>query len=143
MSETNNPISIDDGIPEVSFNVEVAQVIQTPVDDTLSIAGMSADAKATGDAINAAKAELQEEIDAVDTDIDAVPGTIFPVGSIYISTSSSPPTFGGENWQWQEILLPVTYGDLMSGARNYTAVGEETPGTLHLWLRLPDAEVSA
>lgn len=143
MSETNNPISIDDGIPEVSFNVEVAQVIQTPVDDTLSIAGMAADAKATGDAINAAKAELQEEIDAVDTDIDAVPGTIFPVGSIYISTSSSPPTFGGANWQWQEILIPVTYGDLMSGARNYSSVGAETPGTLHLWLRLPDAEVNA
>ena len=145
MSEINNntPASIDDGIPEVSFDVEVAQVIQTPVDTTLTIAGMAADAKATGDAINAAKAELQEEIDAIDTGVDSVPGKLFPVGSIYVTTSATAPTFGGANWQWQEILLPVTYGDLMSGARSYSAVGAETPGTIHFWLRLPDAEVSA
>lgn len=144
MSENNNtPASIDEGIPEVSFEVEVSNVIQTPVDDTLSIEGMAADAKATGDAIDAAKAELQEEIDAIDTDVSGVYGRIFPVGSIYVSTSATAPTFGGSNWNWQEILLPVTYGDLMSGARDYTAVGEETPGTVHFWLRIADTEVSA
>ena len=134
MSELNNtPV---DGIPEVTFEVEVSNVVQTPVDDTLSIAGMAADAKATGDAIDAAKNELQEEIDAIDTDVSGV-------GSIYVSTSATAPTFGESNWNWQEILMPVTYGDLMSGARDYTEVGTETPGKVHFWLRIADTEVSA
>lgn len=141
MSELNNTPA--DGVPEVTFEVEVSNVVQTPVDDTLSIAGMAADAKATGDAIDAAKAELQEEIDAIDTGVDSVPGQLFPVGSIYVTTSATAPTFGGTNWRWKEILLPVTYGDLMSGARDYADVGDETPGTVHFWLRIADAEVSA
>ena len=78
MSEINNTPA--DGIPEVTFEVEVSNVVQTPVDDTLSIAGMAADAKATGDAIVAAKAELQEEIDAIDTDVSGVYGRMFPSG---------------------------------------------------------------
>ena len=139
MSEVNST----EGIPEVDFQIEVSNVVQTPVDDTLSIEGMAADAKATGDAIDAAKAELQEEIDAVDADVDAVYGKLFPVGSIYVSTSATAPTFGASNWNWQEILLPVTYGDLMSGARDYAAVGTEEPGNVHFWLRVADTEVSA
>lgn len=136
MSEINNT-------PEVEFQIEVSNNVQTPVDDTLSIEGMAADAKATGEAIDAAKAELQEEIDAIDADIDIVYGNLFPIGSIYVSTSATAPTFGASNWQWQEILMPVTYGDLMSGARDYADVGDETPGTVHFWLRIADAEVSA
>lgn len=138
MSEINNntPASIDDGIPEVNFELEVSNVIQTPVDDTLSIEGMAADAKATGDAIAAAKAELQEEIDAVDTGVDSVPGRLFPVGAIYVSTSATAPTFGGETWEWTEILLPVKFGDLMDGTRSYAAKGAGvTAGTVHFWLR--------
>ena len=146
MSEVNNntPASIDDGIPEVDFTLEVSNVIQTPVDDTLSIEGMAADAKATGDAIDAAKAELQEEIDSLDTGVDSVPGKLFPVGSIYVSTSATAPTFGGANWNWQEIKIPMTWGDLEDGTRSYQAMGEsDTPGTLHFWLRIADTEVSA
>lgn len=141
MSEINNTPA--DGIPEVTFEVEVSNVVQTPVDDTLSIEGMAADAKATGEAIDAAKNELQEEIDAIDTDVSGIYGRMFPVGSIYVSTSATAPTFGEANWNWQEILMPVTYGDLMSGARDYAEVGTETPGTVHFWLRLADTEVSA
>jgi hypothetical protein len=136
MSEVNNT-------PEVEFQIEVANTVQTPVDDTLSIEGMAADAKATGEAIDAAKAELQEEIDAIDADIGGIYGELFPVGSIYVSTSATAPTFGAANWNWQEILMPVTYGDLMSGARNYESVGEDEPGTVHFWLRIADTEVSA
>ena len=138
MSENtpNTPNSIDDGIPEVNFGVQVSQVVQAPIDDTLTIAGMAADAKATGDAINAAKAELQEEIDAIDTGVDSVPGKLFPVGAIYVSTSSSAPTFGGATWTWQEIMIPTTWGDLEDGSRSYQAKAEgDTPGTLHFWLR--------
>ena len=147
MSEVNNPEvtspeSIEDGIPEVTFTLQVSEVVTTPVDDTLSIAGMSADAKATGDAIAQAKSDLQEEIDSINTDIDSVAGLLFPVGSVYVSTSANAPTFGGENWQWEEILIPVTNGDLMDGQRSYVEKDENvTAGTLHFWLRIADAEV--
>jgi hypothetical protein len=156
MSEVNNntPASIDDGIPEVSFTVEVAQVVQAPIDPTLKIQGMAADAKATGDAIDkvaedaadaldAAVNALQEEIDEIDSGVDSVTGKLFPVGAIYVSTSATAPTFGGTNWRWQEIILPVTQGDLMDGTRSYAAKAEgDTPGTLHFWMRIADAEVT-
>ena len=136
MSEINTQNSIDDGIPEVNFTIEVDETMQTPVDDTLSIEGMAADAKATGDAIADAKTELQEEIDAVDDAVDDVPGNLFPVGAVYISTSSSAPTFGGVAWTWQEIMIPSTWGDLEDGSRSYKAKDSgDTPGTLHFWLR--------
>lgn len=138
MSEVNNntPSSIDDGIPEVSFEVEVSNVVQAPIDDTLSISGEAADAKATGDAIAAAKAELQEEIDALDTGVDSVPGRLYPVGAIYISTSATAPTFGGSDWVWTEIMIPTTWGDLDDGSRSYRAKESgDTTGNIHFWLR--------
>ena len=164
--DNNTPASIDEGIPEVNFEVEVSNVVQAPIDPTLKIEGMAADAKATGDAIDALDTELsgdidalntklsgdidaldtklQREIDAIDTGVDSVPGRLFPVGAIYVSTSADPPTFGGENWNWQEILLPVTQGDLMDGTRSYEAKDENADaGTLHFWLRIADTEVSA
>jgi hypothetical protein len=156
MSEnTNTPSSIDDGIPEVTFTMEMDDVVQSPVDDTLSIAGMAADAKATGDAIADAvstlngtigdtKTELQGDIGTVEGNVTALPGNLFPVGSIYVSTSSSAPTFGGTNWRWQEIMIPVTYGDLMDGSRSYATIETgDTPGTIHFWMRIADAEVTA
>lgn len=142
MSEVNTPSSIDDGIPEVSFTLSVSNTQQAPVDDTLSISGMAADAKATGDTIDAAKADLQEEIDAIETGVDSVAGKLFPVGSVYVSTSATAPTFGGTNWNWQEILIPTTWGDLEDGPRSYKAKGTgDTAGSLHFWLRLSDTEV--
>lgn len=147
MSENNTPNTqetIDSGIPRVSFRVRVAQLVQQPVDPTLEVEGMPADAKATGEAIAQAKEDLQEEIDSLDEDISAIAGLLFPVGSIYTSTSATAPTFGGANWNWKEILVPVTHGDLESGARSYVEKGEtDTPGTLHFWKRLADTEVNA
>ena len=144
MSEVNNtPTSIDEGIPRVTFTLRVSETQQAPVDDTLSIGGMAADAKATGEAIAAAKAELEEEIASIETDVDSVIGKLYPVGAIYISLSATAPTFGGTLWRWQEIMLPVTYGDLIDGSRSYR--DKETadyPGTIHFWRRIADAEVS-
>lgn len=146
MSEVNTTPdtqeSVNDWIPEVTFTMEVENTVQAPVDDTLTVSGMAADAKATGDAIAAAKADLQEEIDNIETGVESVAGKLFPVGSIYISTSDSAPTFGGTNWNWQEIMIPVKQGDLINGSRSYAAKGSgDTPGTIHFWLRIADTEV--
>jgi hypothetical protein len=137
MSEVNNtPASVDDGIPEVSFTLEVSNTTQAPVDDTLSIEGMAADAKATGDAIQAAKDDLQEQIDNIETGVESVAGRLFPVGAVYISTSSTAPAFGGNTWVWQEIKMPATWGDIEDGFRSYQNVDSgDTPGTLHFWKR--------
>lgn len=51
MSETNNSATPEELVEEVSYTVEDASVIPTPIDPTLSISGEAADAKATGDAI--------------------------------------------------------------------------------------------
>ena len=55
---------------------------------------------------------------------------MFPVGSIYVSTSATAPTFGGT---WVEVVIPATWGDLEDGNRSYrngTGIG-----TLHFWKR--------
>ena len=55
---------------------------------------------------------------------------LFPVGSIYMSTSSTAPSFGGT---WSEITIPLSWDDVKDGTRNYTdAAGT---GTVHLWRR--------
>ena len=146
MSEVNNtPESIEqDGIPEVSFTLEVYNTIPAPVDDTLSIQGMAADAYETGVAIQAAKDDLQAEIDALGGNVASIAGLFFPVGAVYISTSDTAPTFGGENWNWEEIKIPVTQDDLVDGFRGYAAFASgDDPGEnhLHFWLRIEDTEV--
>ena len=54
----------------------------------------------------------------------------YPVGSIYVSTSATAPTFGGT---WQEIVMPATWGDIEDGTRSYY-YGTGT-GTVHFWKR--------
>lgn len=51
---------------EIVFSVTAGTNHATPVDDTLSIEGMAADAKATGDAIDAQGATIQSQIDTLD-----------------------------------------------------------------------------
>lgn len=120
MSELNeNSIEETPGIPEISLQLEVMDTVEAPVDTTLSIAGQAADAKATGDAIDALETSLTQAIAA-----------LFPVGAIYVSTSSTAPAFFGT---WVEIVIPVTHGDLKDGMRSYSS-GTGT-GTLHFWRR--------
>ena len=59
-----------------------------------------------------------------------VVGTCYPVGSIYTSTSSTAPSFGGT---WTEVKVTATWNDLKNGDRSY-ASGTGS-GTLHYWLR--------
>lgn len=142
---TDTEESIDDGIPEVSFTLEVYNTVPAPVDPDLETEGMAADAKATGDAIAAAQATLQAEIDALGGNVASIAGLFYPVGAVYVSTSDTAPTFGGENWNWEEIKIPVTNDDLIYGFRGYAAFESgDDPGEdhLHFWLRIADTEVS-
>ena len=118
MADTDNSIETQ-GIPEISFTLSVMDTTQAPVDATLSIEGQAADAKATGDAIS-----------ALQTTLTAAIAALFPIGAIYVSTSSTAPVFYGT---WVEFTIPVTHGDLEDGMRSYTD-GTGT-GTLHFWRR--------
>ena len=118
MADTENSI-LDEGIPEITLQLQVMETVQAPIDPTLSIEGEAADAKATGDAIAGVQTTLQTAIAA-----------LFPIGAIYVSTISTAPTFYGT---WVEITIPTTWGDLEDGMRSYTN-GTGT-GTLHFWRR--------
>lgn len=115
---TENSIQ-EEGIPEITLVLSVMETVQAPVDDTLSVAGEAADAKATGDAI----ANLN-------TTLTAAIAALFPIGSIYVSMTSTAPTFYGT---WQEIIMPATWGDIEDGMRSCTP-GTGT-GNMHFWKR--------
>lgn len=118
MADTENSIETS-GIPEITLTLDVMETVQAPVDATLSIAGQAADAKATGDAIS-----------NLNTSLTAAIAALFPIGAIYVSTSSTAPAFYGT---WVEITMPATWGDIEDGMRSYTD-GTGT-GTLHFWRR--------
>lgn len=54
MPNTEQSIMESGGVPEIELEVEVAGMTKYPVDPTLSVPEMAADAKKTGDAIQAA-----------------------------------------------------------------------------------------
>lgn len=58
---------------------------------------------------------------------------LFPVDSIYMSTSSTAPSFGGT---WTEITMPLSWDDVENGTRSYgTPAQGATMGTVHFWKR--------
>ena len=61
MADTENSIETE-GIPEITLQLQVMDTVQAPVDDTLSVSGEAADAKATGDAINTVNSTLSAAI---------------------------------------------------------------------------------
>lgn len=66
----NTDASIQEtGLPVLQMTVSAGQTVQAPVDKTLSISEMPADAKATGDAINNLGSLLEQEISDLTTDV--------------------------------------------------------------------------
>ena len=60
-------------------------------------------------------------------------GDAYPVGSIYMSASSSEPEFDGT---WVEIAITASWNQLRTGKRDYVPLEiGETSGTVHFWLR--------
>lgn len=60
MPNTEQSINETGGVPEIEMEMEVSGMTQAAVDKTLSIADMAADAKATGDAIQAVAEDLSD-----------------------------------------------------------------------------------
>lgn len=147
------------GIPEITMTVEASQNVQTPVDKTLSISDMAADAKVVGDAITdleSAISDLSGDLedldaktgetilistddnaptiqDALDEVSESIPEVAFPVGCILMTTSDEEPSTVGT---WVEIFMPMTWNDLKFGTRNYRAIDDgDEPGMIHFWLR--------
>lgn len=79
-----------------------------------------------------------EETESEETIADAITelqqGTmanVYPIGSIYMTTSDQAPSFFGT--VWEEILITATWTQLKNGMRSHIA-GTST-GTVHFWVR--------
>lgn len=156
MADTENSINETSGIPEIDYEVEVFGMTQAEVDKTLTIDDCAADAKAVGDRfgnvegdigdLDAAIREIQawtgEDIQLKDGSTQTIAGAIedlqertiqnvYPVGSIYMSTSAEPPNIEGTTWE--EVLITATWSQLKNGMRSHE-VGVST-GTVHFWRR--------
>ena len=66
--QTQNSINETGGIPEIEVSLEVSGMTQTPVDKTLTISDMAADAKAVGDKF----ADVDSDIYNIETDISGL-----------------------------------------------------------------------
>ena len=122
MPETENSIVNTGGVPQALLNVEGNGIVQTPVDATLSIENMAADAKATGEAIQG----VQSQIDTINETLEAdyvklsaqemtaeqqrqvqanlgIIDLIYPVGSVFICTTGVNPNSQFANTTWQMI----------------------------------------
>lgn len=158
MPNTQESIENTGGIPEIEFEMLVSGMTQTAVDPTLTVPGMAADAKATGDAIGDANANIADLFEAVEglngktgediklTSEEESPtvaeailnafGNTWPVGSVFITESPELPEVIASLGEWKEISVPLTWGDIRTGTRSYEETEEGfVPGMLHFWLR--------
>ena len=67
--------------------------------------------------------------------IAAVYTSLYPVGSLYVTASSTMPSVLTSIGTWTEILMPMTWGDVEGGQRSYVARDTSTAGSLHFWMR--------
>ena len=132
MPNTQESIESMGGIPEISMEVAVSGMTQTAVDKSLSITDMAADAKATGDAISTAMADIAD----LAADIAIVAGKAYPVGSVFMTIENSLPSDISAVGTWVEIGITATWAQLKTGKRGYLELDSgDVGGTLHFWLR--------
>jgi len=156
MADTEQSILDIGGIPEIDEDVEVFGMTQAEVDKTLTLEDCAADAKAVGDRFGNVEADISdldskvqeienwtgEDILLKPNDEQTVAGAIeelqestiqnvYPIGSIYMSTSAQAPSFLGT--VWEEILITATWSQLKNGMRSHE-LGVST-GTVHFWVR--------
>ena len=87
-----------DGIPNIDFDIEPAEVVTVPIDDTLSIEGEAADAKAVGDALanKADKSELSAAVKVDGQAADAFGDIVLLAEHIPMDGSANPKSVGEE-----------------------------------------------
>lgn len=129
------------GLPQINMTVSPSQNVTTPTDPTLSIAEMAADAKATGDAIANVNADISD-LDSAVQDIRATAAMladIYPVGSMYMTTLETLPEVLTALGDWEEVYLPLKWGDIRNGTRSFVlrteVEGDVEPGTVRIWIR--------
>lgn len=124
------------GIPEINLALSVPDTIYQGTDATLTSQGQPADAKAVGDRfdeVDGIVADLAVEVaDLADAAVTKdMLAEAYPIGSVYVTTLSVVPEV--LTGTWTEIMMPMTWGDLQNGTRNYET-GTST-GNLHFFLR--------
>ena len=95
MSEVNNPVTNDEELNDVvEEEIDDAEVMTVPIDDTLTVSGEAADAKAVGDALalKADKSELASAINVNGQGADAQGLIILLAGHIPVSDAQGAQT---------------------------------------------------
>ena len=122
MPNTESSIQ-DTGIPQISFTVSAAETVQAPIDDTLSIEGMAADAKATGDAIN----EVAGDLSDLAADVSKCEVRVVNLGTV----SSLPKTQVVSGMETDEVCIHAELGTPSAQTGTWT-VNTNTAGQVTL-----------
>lgn len=114
MSETNP--TPEELVEEMNYGVEDADVILSAIDPTLTIAGEAADAKATGDAINAVLGNLRVNTKAPVNNVLTLYG-----GDIYVNDTEGAQTIT----EAIEAANDKSAADIMYNSTTMTTVADE------------------
>lgn len=128
MSEVNNTTSTEELNDDVVLEVDDAEVVTVPIDETLSISGEAADAKVVGDAL-AQKAD-RSEVNTISVNGQAADrqGLILLHGGHIPASGTDSETVAAKLTALEtgvEALEARTAGDIPMSAADETTVGEK------------------